>query len=87
MLSNCRITDAGIRFLATHCQNLLEVSACNSTITDEGIKALLMECRYLRLLNIQGTNIGNVTLSYVGTYARALSALLIQDCATVGFRL
>lgn len=65
LMSGCRISDAGeasahglcttcagLRFLASHCRNVQEVSACNVPITDDGTDACVHTHKRVQVLNV-----------------------------------
>ena len=62
--SSCRITDYGLRSLATHCKHLQSLALSNTSITDKGIHYLADNCRHLRKLNVSACqNITDVGLT------------------------
>lgn len=84
-LTHCRITDATLVALATHCRDLEEVklSSC-SDVTDAGVEALLRACPRLRELDLNNCPlVMDRGVAAAGAHGKQLRRLNLSWCMNI----
>ncbi|XP_072026799.1 uncharacterized protein [Amphiura filiformis] len=76
-----KITDYGLRILATRCKQLRSLALSNTSITDKGIHHLADNCRHLRKLNVSGCrNITDEGLTQIARKCSKLEYIAASKC-------
>ncbi len=76
-----KITDYGLRILATRCKQLQSLALSNTSITDNGIQCLADNCRYLRKLKVSGCrNITDEGLIQIARKCTRLECIVASRC-------
>lgn len=84
-LQGCKgISDAGVSQLANSCTILewINLAECDK-LTDASIQSLSQSCTLLKYLNISKLPLTDISVMYIGNYAKNLQTLIMKKCAGI----